>query len=166
MRIRPERPSDRAAVAEVITAAFGGAAEAELVARLHDNGNASIALVAEHDGRVVGHVLFSPVEIVGRERAVGLGLAPVAVAPAHQRRGIGGQLIAAGLEAARRYGAPFVVVLGHSDYYPRFGFERADQRGIGNDYGATDTFFVLELTAAGLPATGGVAHYGAEFAES
>lgn len=125
IRIRPEQPDDYRAVHRVHAAAFPTEAEANLVDRLRQAGKAIVSLVAEVDGSVVGHVLFSPVTIQG-EAAVytGLGLAPVAVLPAHQNQGIGGQLITQGLAVCRQLGQPWVVLLGHPSYYPRFGFQR------------------------------------------
>ncbi len=89
-----------------------------------------LALVAEEDGVVVGHVMFSYVTLRGDEERDVLELAPVAVAPKRQRRGIGGALIRAGIEGAKARNEPLVVVLGHPTYYPRFGFEPAREHGI------------------------------------
>jgi putative acetyltransferase len=166
LTIRPENVGDVAAVRAVHGAAFPTDAEARLVDRLRDGGQARVSLVAEVDGAVVGHILFSPVSVVtaagDRE---GLGLAPLAVLPAHQRRGVGAALVRAGLEACRQQGCGFVVVLGHPEYYPRFGFRRADAVGLGNDYGADAAFMVVELQPGALPAGGGAVKYGPEFAE-
>src|SRR5262245_38064758 len=117
--IRPERAGDEAAIRAVHRSAFPADAEARLVDRLRANGKARVSLVAEADGLVVGHVLFSPVTVEGRSTCVGLGLAPLAVAPDHQRRGVGSALVREGLAACRRQGCGFVVVLGHPAYYPR-----------------------------------------------
>jgi putative acetyltransferase len=164
--IRPECIADVAAIRAVHEAAFPTPAEANLVDRLRQSANARISLVAEDEGRVVGHVLFSPVAIVADEvgQTIGLGLAPLAVLPERQRRGIGSRLVIEGLAECRRQRQPFIVVLGHTDYYPRFGFERASRRGIRNEYGADEAFMVLELRPQSLPAVG-LAKYGAEFAE-
>jgi putative acetyltransferase len=80
--------------------------------------------VAEDDGAIVGHILFTPVVVEGRP-ALGMGLAPLAVLPGRQRQGIGSQLVRRGLDSLRERGCPFVVVVGHPEYYPRFGFEPA-----------------------------------------
>jgi putative acetyltransferase len=93
-----------------------------------------------------------------------LGLAPLSVTPEHQRTGIGSQLVQAGLAAAFAAGIRFVVVLGHPGYYPRFGFRRAAELGLHNEYGADEAFMVLELRPGSLPSGGGVVRYGAEFA--
>jgi putative acetyltransferase len=164
--IRPERDEDADAIRAVHRAAFPTDAEARLVDRLRAAGRARVALVAELDGAVVGHILFSPVVIVSpSQRCSGLGLAPLAVLPACQRRGVGSALVHEGLAACRRAGCDFVVVLGHPKYYPRFGFRRASAMGLGNEYGADEAFLVLELRPGSLPAGGGLVLYGPEFAE-
>jgi len=166
LTIRSEQSADVAAVFEVHRAAFGTDAEARLVDRLRGAGNARVSQVAELGEKIVGHVLFSPVSLVTPTAThSGLGLAPVAVLPAYQRRGIGSALIREGLAECRRQNCPFVVVLGHPAYYPRFGFTRASARGIGNEYEADDAFMVLELQPGALPPGGGLVKYGAEFAE-
>jgi putative acetyltransferase len=161
--VRPEQPGDIEAVARVHEAAFPTPAEARLVGLLRAAGKATVTLVAVSEGRVVGHVLFSPVTIDGCP-TVGLGLAPVAVLPECQRRGVGSSLIEAGLDACRGAGVSYAVVLGHPDYYPRFGFRRASERGLGNEYGADEAFMVLELRPASLPPGGGLVRYAPEFA--
>ncbi len=164
--IRPECDADVATIRAVHEAAFPTPAEAMLVDLLRKNGKARISLVSEDAGSVVGHILFSPVEIAADDgtRMIGLGLAPLAVLPEFQRRGIGSRLVLDGLAECRRQRQPFVVVLGHTEFYPRFGFERASRRGIRNEYGADEVFMVLEVHAGSLPAAG-LAKYGAEFAK-
>jgi putative acetyltransferase len=154
--IRPETESDRDAVFAVHAAAFPSDAEARLVDELRKNGRAMLSLVAEQDGRIAGHVVFSPVT-PGR----GLGLAPLAVLPAFQRQGIGGALIRAGIAAAS---ADYLVVLGDPAYYRRFGFRRALDIGLENEYGVRDEFMVLELRPGGLAGVRGLVKYAAEFA--
>jgi len=164
--VHEETPGDMAAVHAIHAAAFPTDAEAGLVDLLRIRGKALISLVAAADGIIVGHVLFSPVTIDGPSGvAHGLGLAPVAVHPSHQRRGIGSALIRAGLDACRIRGIPFVVVLGNPRYYIRFGFETASARGLSNEYGADAAFMVQELVSGSLPATGGPVRYAPEFGE-
>jgi putative acetyltransferase len=127
MEIRSERPSDVAAISAVITAAFlevehSGGNEAEIVAALRDAGSLAVSLVAVENDRILGHVALSPVAVDGRDEGW-FGLAPVAVLPQHQRKGIGRALIEAGLATLREKGAPGCVVLGDPAYYGRFGFE-------------------------------------------
>jgi putative acetyltransferase len=164
--IRPERPGDEAAIRAVHGAAFPSDDEARLVDRLRASAQARVSLVAEVAGAVVGHILFSPVSLVAPPASgQGLGLAPLAVLPGHQRRGVGSALVREGLAACRQQGHPFVVVLGHPGYYPRFGFRRASALGLGNEYGADEAFMVLELQPGAVPEGGGLVRYGPEFAE-
>lgn len=160
--VRPEAAADVAAVYAVHAAVFPTDAEARLVNALRAAGRLSVSLVAEDGGQVVGHVAFSPVSVAGA--AGGLGLAPLGVTPAWQRRGVGGRLVREGLAVVAWFGAGFVVVLGHPGYYPRFGFRRAGEFGLGNEYGADEAFMVVELRPGGLPAGGGLVRYGPEFA--
>jgi putative acetyltransferase len=163
--IRLVRPEDEPAIRAVLTAAFPSTAEADLVERLVAAGHDELALVAENAGQLIGYLLFSPVTIEreGRVVAEGLGLAPLAVMPAHQRQGIGTQLTVAGLQTLEAAGCPFVVVLGHPAYYRRFGFVTASEHGLANEYGADDAFMVLAIDEAPPPA--GLVKYGPEFAE-
>ena len=119
-------------VGRVIASAFGRPNEARLVELIRDSPNCipELALVAEDDGVVVGQALFSYIGLHGRTEMSVLGLAPVAVVPTRQKRGIGGALIRVGLDLADARNDPLVVVLGHPAYYPRFGFERASRHGI------------------------------------
>jgi putative acetyltransferase len=162
-KIRAERAGDEPAIDGVHRAAFQGADEAELVHSLRKSGNARVSLVAEAEYQIIGHVLFSPVTIESCD-ASGLGLAPMAVLPSFQRQGVGSRLVEAGLAACRERGAGFVVVLGWPEFYPRFGFRRAIESGLGNEYGAEDEFMVLELSSGGLPPFRGTVRYGPEFA--
>ena len=163
--IRPEQAADWPAVHAVHSSAFPTDAEARLVGRLRANGRAVVSLVAEEQLGIIGHILLSAVTICGASSSRGLGLAPVAVLPARQRRGIGGALIRAGLDACRAQGYGFVVLIGHPEYYPRFGFQRASGFRLANEYGADDAFMVLELAPQSLPPEGGLVQYGPEFAE-
>jgi putative acetyltransferase len=149
--IRPERAEDSVTIHEVHRAAFPTDAEANLVDRLRESDHARLSLVAEENGRLVGHVLFSPVSINGATDAEGLGLAPLAVPPSSQRQGIGSALIREGLAVCRREAIPFVVVLGNPAFYHRSGFQRASEFGLDNEYGCDDEFMVLELCSGSLP---------------
>jgi putative acetyltransferase len=162
MTIRPERLDDAGAIREVLRSSFPSEDEATLVDRLRDAGKARVSLVAEVDGLVVGHVLFSPVSVDPSE-AGGFGLAPLAVLATHRRAGVGAGLVGEGLAACRREGCPFVVVLGDPGYYGRFGFSTASAIGLRNEYGVDREFMVVELTPSGLPTAGGLVRYGPEF---
>jgi putative acetyltransferase len=167
MIIRPEKPEDVPAIRIVNERAFGGAAEADLVDALRRNGKATISLVAEDDGRVVGHILFSPVTIEAGERELaGVGLAPMSVVPERQNQRIGSLLVEDGLRRCREDGHRFVVVLGHPGYYPRFGFVSAGRFGIKSEYNvADDVFMVMELREGALRGRHGVVKYQPEFNE-
>jgi predicted N-acetyltransferase YhbS len=147
MHIRPEEERDAATVAQVVERAFGQPDEARLVAALHLSGHTELSLVAERDGVVVGHILFSRIDLVGEHGGQALALAPMAVEPSLQGQGIGSALVRAGLGAARERGDPLVVVLGHAGYYPRFGFRPARVLGIEPPFPVTDeVWMALPLT--------------------
>jgi putative acetyltransferase len=167
MTIRPEKPEDIPAIRIVNERAFGRPAEAELVDALRQNGKAAISLVAEDDGRIVGHVFFSPVTIQSKGTGLmGIGLAPLAVIPERQNQRIGSMLVEHGLRLCREEGHPFAVVLGHPDYYPRFGFVPASRFGIKSEYDVADeVFMVMELREGALCGCAGVVKYQPEFNE-
>jgi len=145
----------------VNTAAFGGRLEADLVEALHREGAAVVALVAEIEGDVVvGHILFSPVSVEPATPRRILGLAPMAVAPGFQARGIGTRLVREGLERCRAAGVEAVVVLGHTEYYPRFGFRPAHTFGLHCGYDVpADVFMALELVPGALRDVSGLVRY-------
>ena len=120
MMIRFEQPDDKKKIRNVHLEAFETDAEAKLVDALRSSGIDLISLVAEENKAVIGHILFSPVTIAGHTGI--MGLAPMAVLPNWQRKGVGTALINEGLRACEKAGYKAVVVLGHPDYYPRFGF--------------------------------------------
>ena len=161
--IRPEHPDDHASIEEVNRLAFGQDDEARLVAklRLADGFDPALSLVAVRDGKVVGHILFSPIRIdTDRGDVPALALAPMAVLPDLQRRGIGSDLVRVGLEACRRAGHVIVVVLGHAEYYPRFGFTPASGFGIRPPFPVPDEAFMASALAPdGLEGVGGVVRY-------
>lgn len=164
LHIRPEQDRDRGAVRVVNERAFGGPDEADLVETLHGRDKVSLSLVAELDGRVVGHILFSPVSIEPDGGEGTVGLAPMAVLPEHQREGIGSRLVEAGLEACRNAGHARVVVLGHASYYPRFGFAPASSFGVRCAFGVPDEVFMARpLTEGAFDRVSGLALYQPEF---
>jgi putative acetyltransferase len=164
IEIRQEIADDYSAIRDVNKIAFGGTAEAQLIDLLRAANKAVVSLVALNQGSVVGHILFSPVTVeqsAGNFR--GVGLAPMTVLPKFQNQGIGSRLVRDGLEACKQKGYGVVVVLGHTRYYPRFGFTRAKDHGLDNEYNAQDSFMVLELKAGILQTIGGLVKYAPEF---
>lgn len=160
MRVRDEVEDDVAAVHGVNASAFGSPAEANLVDALRRQASPIVSLVAEDDRTVVGHLLLSPVSLSGHPGLKIMGLAPMAVAPAHQNRGVGSALVRAGLERCKDLGFGAVVVLGHPGYYPRFGFSSSTPFGIGCDYEAPEgTFMVIELQSGYLRGRSGTIKY-------
>lgn len=137
---RKAQDSDRRAIADVVTAAFGPAEGPEVVELIVDlsadtSAQPVLSLVATTADRVVGHILFSRarLETEGREISAAI-LAPLGVHPEFQRQGIGGQLVTEGLRQLAEAGVDVVFVLGHPDYYPRFGFAEAGLRGFDAPY--------------------------------
>ena len=165
--VRHEQPEDASRIREVNELAFGQPAEADLVERLRQTGTDSVSLVAE-DNAVVGHILFTSVVVESAgQRVLGMGLAPMAVLPDRQRQGIGSQLVRRGLDILRARGCPFVVVVGHPEFYPRFGFEPASIHGLACQWeGVPDAaFMVLVLDEHAMAGVSGVAKYKDEFHE-
>lgn len=165
LTIRPERSADVAAIRTVNERAFGQPDEAALVDAVRARGERRISLVAVDGRRLVGHILFTPVTIRGPDRVhEAVGLAPLAVDPGHQRRGIGSRLVARGLDWCRESGYRIAVVLGHPAYYPRFGFVPARRHGIRFELDVPDdVFMVTELVPGALNGCTGVARYAQEF---
>ena len=158
-----ETDDDIATIRAVVTAAFGQTNEAKLVDAIRNSPNfiSELSMVAAEDGDVLGHILFSPIVIAAQGQAVpALALAPLAVTPTRQRQGIGSQLVEAGLSKCRELGHGIVVVLGHSHYYPRFGFQRASRFGIHAPFPVPDeVFMVLELKPSALMGVSGTVQY-------
>lgn len=143
MLVREEQERDQAEVHAVNRAAFDTPMEATLVDRLRKEARPVVSLVAVDGERVVGHILFSPVVLSEHDDLRIMGLAPMAVVPEYQRKGVGSALVSAGLKRCKEleYGA--IVVLGHPDYYPRFGFVSAARSGIRCAYDAAEEAFML-----------------------
>ncbi|HQG32578.1 MAG TPA: N-acetyltransferase [Deltaproteobacteria bacterium] len=164
--IRDERPADIPAVRSVYKQAFGRLQEAKLAERLLMSCNTVESLVAEDKGRIVGHIMFSPVTIDSWCGTVeGMGLAPVAVLPEYQKQGVGSRLVNQGLSILRAKSCPFVVVLGHPDYYPRFGFEPASWHGMKSQWDDVpdDAFFVIIMDRKAMEGVSGTVKYRDEF---
>jgi putative acetyltransferase len=146
IQIRKERPGDEKAVFEVNFHAFGRDAESKIIDLLRINCPERTSLVAVDGGKITGHILFTPARIAcGQNTATGMGLAPLAVDPECQRKGIGTALLEAGLTELRAAGVPFIAVVGHPGFYPKFGFEKASKYGLRCEYDAVpdEAFMIL-----------------------
>ena len=163
--IRTETKQDHRAVWLVNEKAFGQRNEADLVDALRASARPYVSLVTVVDDRVVGHIFFSPVSIESEAGAfVAMGLAPMAVLPEFQNQGIGSKLVQEGLKGCQQLGHDIVVVLGHPNYYPRFGFMPASLKGLQSEYDVADeVFMVTELTVGALAGRHGLVRYAAEF---
>lgn len=168
IHIREERPADIAAIRRVVEGAFKGRAEADIVDKLRAQDRFAISLLAAVGGSIVGHVLLTDVRLLDAPAAIrGAGLAPLAVRPAFQRRGIGGALMRAALDAARAAGYHYVVLLGDPNYYRRFGFRTAADFGLVCEFDApAEAFLALELVPGALHGVAGTVRYAPEFAEA
>ena len=164
MNIRPETEKDKTAIQEINQSAFETCAEATLVDTLREQCHSIISLVAEKDGKVIGHIMFSPVTLSGFSDLKIMGLGPMAVLPKYQQKSIGSALVLAGLDECKKLGFGAVVVLGHTKYYPRFGFISSSQLGISCEYDVPEeAFMVLELEPTYLTGTNGKIKYHSAF---
>jgi len=163
IEIREENPGDIIAIRDVNKRAFGQDQEGNIVDALRSNRAALLSLVATLNGRVVGHIMYSPVSVGELE---GAALGPMAVLPEHQRQGIGSRLIEVGNQRFKESGCPFIVVVGHADYYPRFGFRSARAQGIQCEWEVPDDIFMLlVLDKVKMHGVSGLARYRREFSE-
>ena len=165
--IRPEAPEDVSAIHDVNKRAFGQENEAKLIGKLRNRGVLAVSLVAVRDGEIVGHIAFSPVRVDTELSSFdAIALAPMAVLPAHQRKGVGSQLVRSGLEECRHLGHEIVVLVGHPDYYPRFGFVPAKPKGLECEFEVPDeAWMVFELRARALAGRRGTVRFQPEFRE-
>lgn len=164
MEIRQEVEADYPAVFELNRQAFGQDNKSQLVNALRQSKAfvPELSLVAEVEGEIVGHILFTKIRI-GESDHESLALAPIAVVPREQRQGIGSALIKKGLAKATELGFDSVVVLGHDSFYPKFGFKPASNWNITTEYNSPDSTFALELKSGALTGVAGQVHYPKEF---
>ncbi len=168
LTIRPETPEDVDSIRYVNEQAFGQKEEAELIERLRNRAALTLSLVAVQKDEIVGHIAFSPITIESRGTSFeAIALAPMAVLPAYQGKGIGSQLVRVGLESCPRLGYEMVVVLGHTGYYPRFGFTPAKSKGIDCEFEVPEeAWMILELREGALAGRSGTVKFQPEFKSS
>jgi putative acetyltransferase len=158
--IRPETTADLEAIRQVNRLAFGQDDEARLVDALRQGGYVRVSLVAEQASQVVGHILFSDLPIITEGGTVpALALAPMAVLPERQNQGIGSALVQRGLEVCKEQGHRIVVVLGHPNFYPRFGFSSKLASTLASPFGGGDSWMALELVPGALDQVSGKVAY-------
>ena len=168
LTIRLETPEDVESIRYVNEQAFGQENESKLIEKLRNRGVLTISLVAIQDGEIVGHIAFSPVVIESGLSSFGaIALAPMAVLPAYQHRGIGSQMVRAGLEECRSRGHEIILVLGHPDYYPRFGFVPSKPKGIDCEFKVPEeAWMILEMCEGTLVGRSGVVKFQPEFKDA
>lgn len=168
IEIREERRADYQAIRDVNNQAFNQPQEGTIIEKIRESGVEILSLVAIIDNKIVGHIFFSPVRM--EEQATlkdGMGLAPMAVLPDYQQQGIGSKLIKEGIQRLKLKSVPYIIVLGHKDYYPKFGFETASKYGLKCQWDGVpdEAFMVMILDDKMKPKIHGVAKYRDEFDE-
>jgi putative acetyltransferase len=169
LEIRQEKATDYLEIRRVNDLAFGQPNEGLLVDKLRMNPDFidKLSIVADSNNKIIGHILFFPIKIRnGTTMYDSLALAPMSVLPKYQHQGIGGQLINKGIETAKRLGFKSVIVLGHKNYYPRFGFASTSKWDINPPFDLPDdVFMAIELVPDGLKHVSGIVQYPKEFEE-
>lgn len=169
IKIRPEKKEDYSKIYEINKLAFKSDEEPRLVEVIRELENfiPELSLVAVKNEQIIGHILFSPITIETKKSAVpALALAPMAVLPEFQNQGIGSELVRYGLKECKRLGHKIVVVVGHPNYYPRFGFSSARAKGLESPFPVSDeVFMVLELVPGVLDRISGMVRYSKAFDE-
>ena len=167
--IRKEEEKDHKQIYEVNKLAFQQENESKLIEKIRKSENfiPELSIVAEIDNRIVGHILFSKIKIIGDSDYESLALAPMAVIPEFQKRGIGSELIKKGIDKAKELGFDSIIVLGHKEYYPKFGFQRASKWNIKCPFEVPDdVFMAIELTEKAFEGKAGTVEYPDEFNEA
>jgi len=164
--VRLERPEDVGKVRALNESVFETPTEANIVDALRQNCPDVLSLVAQEDGYILGHIMFSQavIDCSGR-KVIGMGLAPMAVLSGRQGQGVGSQLVKSGIDILQERNCPFIIVLGHPRYYPRFGFELASQYGLSPQWDGVpdEAFMVMIMDPEALDGVSGVAKYRDEF---
>ncbi len=169
INLRHETINDYKEIKNINDLAFEQADEGLLIEKLRLNPDFinKLSIVAEFNDKIVGHILFFPIKIQNdSKKHESLALAPMSVLPGFQNKGIGGQLITKGLEIAKELGFKSVIVLGHKDYYPKFGFLPASRWRIKAPFDVPDeVFMAIALVSDGLKNVSGIVEYPKEFEE-
>jgi predicted N-acetyltransferase YhbS len=167
--IEPETEDDYQQITRLHITAFKGDREAKLVEKLRKTTKyiPKLSLVAKYENEIIGHILLYPIKIINcKIKCNSLALAPISVLPKFQRNGVGSRLIKEDLEKAQKLGFKSVIVVGHSEYYPKFGFKKASKYGISAPFEVPDiSFFAIELEKNGLKDCHGTVEYPPEFME-
>ena len=168
MKIRQETPHDFKSIYNINHLAFEQEGESQLIEKIRkgDTFIPELSLVAEQDGKIIGHILFSKINIIGEQTYPSLALAPMSVHPDFQNKGIGSELVTIGLQIAKKLNFEHVIVLGHKDYYPKFGFQKASTWNIRCPFEVPDDHFMaIELVEGRLEDKGGLVEYPPVFYE-
>jgi putative acetyltransferase len=166
IQIRKETKEDFESIDEVNRQAFEQEFEGQMIRKIREGQNfiPELSLVASDETVIVGHILLSKIKIQGEREYETLALAPIAVKPQYQQKGIGKKLVRAGLKKAKEIGFGSVIVLGHSDYFPQFGFQRASQWKIKCSFNVPDeAFMAIQLIPGDLEDKSGTVIYHEEF---
>ena len=169
IEVRFERPKDIDKVRLLNDKAFGKPVEGRIVDKLRKSCSEILSLVAISNNKVIGHIMFSPVTLETQIGIIeGMSLAPMAVLPELQNQGIGSKLVKEGLRIIKYTKCPFVIVLGHENYYPRFGFKRASKYGLKSQWEGVpdDAFMVIILNDSVMRGVSGIIKYRDEFDEA
>lgn len=169
MKIIIEKEEDFDAIRTLNDQAFQSPMEGKLIEQLRNSNAEIISLVAVDKSKIIGHILFSPVLIKsGQNQIAGMGLGPMSVLPKYQNQGIGSGLIKKGLKILRKKKCPFIIVLGHKEYYPKFGFQMASKFGIKCQWSGIpdEAFMALILDKSLRNAITGTAYYMDAFAQA
>lgn len=168
MKIRQETPQDFQAVYEINHLAFEQEGESQLIEKIRKGETfvRELSLVAEQNNKIIGHILFSKIKIIGEQSVLSLALAPMSVHPDFQNKGIGSQLVTIGLQIAKNLNFEHVIVLGHKDFYPKFGFQKASNWNIKCPFEVPENHFMaVELVKGSLENKGGLVEYPPVFYE-
>ncbi len=167
--IREESKNDFSAIKQTNDKAFGQSKEGKVIDKIRKSDSQMLSLVAEINNTIVGHIFYSTAEIMHNDESiVGMGLAPIAVLPEYQKQGIGKRLINESLNIIKAQSVPFIIVLGHEDYYPKFGFEIASKYGIKCQWDDVpdEAFMIMILDKEKMSDIRGVAKYKDEWNEA